>query len=73
MLFLFLQALSSLMIMFVIQWVYAVANIVVALLLFFYIGKASPGLPTGECFISHYNRGGLGHGGLWCKNLCYIA
>ncbi|AWP12952.1 putative solute carrier family 12 member 8 [Scophthalmus maximus] len=40
-------ALSSLLIMFVIQWVYALANIVMALLLFFYIGKVSPGLHTG--------------------------
>ncbi|XP_045910889.1 solute carrier family 12 member 8 isoform X4 [Micropterus dolomieu] len=40
-------ALSSILIMFVIEWVYALANIVVALLLFFYIGKTSPGLPTG--------------------------
>ncbi|XP_076026232.1 solute carrier family 12 member 8 [Genypterus blacodes] len=38
---------SSILIMFVIQWLYAVANIVVALLLYFYIGKTSPGLPTG--------------------------
>ncbi|XP_034042110.1 solute carrier family 12 member 8 isoform X1 [Thalassophryne amazonica] len=40
-------ALSSVFIMFVIQWVYALANIVAALLLFFYIGKTSPGLPKG--------------------------
>lgn len=40
-------ALSSILIMFVIQWVYALANIVVAFLLFLYIGKASPGLPIG--------------------------
>ncbi|KAI4873048.1 hypothetical protein NFI96_025471, partial [Prochilodus magdalenae] len=40
-------ALCSVMIMFVIQWVYALVNISVALLLFLYIGKASPGLPTG--------------------------
>ncbi|XP_070694142.1 solute carrier family 12 member 8 [Pempheris klunzingeri] len=40
-------ALSSILIMFVIQWVYALANIVVALLLFLYIGKTSPGLPKG--------------------------
>ncbi|XP_054644226.1 solute carrier family 12 member 8 isoform X3 [Dunckerocampus dactyliophorus] len=40
-------ALSSLLIMFVIQWVYALANLVVALLLFFYIGKTSPGLHRG--------------------------
>ncbi|KAM9804928.1 solute carrier family 12 member 8 [Neosynchiropus ocellatus] len=42
-----LGALSSVMIMFVIQWVYALANIVFALLLFFYIGKTNPGLPLG--------------------------
>ncbi|KAM7407626.1 hypothetical protein PAMA_003383 [Pampus argenteus] len=40
-------ALSSIFIMFVIQWVYALANIIIALLLFFYIGKTSPGLPIG--------------------------
>ncbi|XP_040913477.1 solute carrier family 12 member 8 isoform X2 [Toxotes jaculatrix] len=40
-------ALSSILIMFVIQWVYALANIVVALLLYFYIGRTSPGLPLG--------------------------
>ncbi|XP_030643477.1 solute carrier family 12 member 8 [Chanos chanos] len=40
-------ALCSILIMFVIQWVYALANIVVALILFLYIGKTSPGLPTG--------------------------
>uniref|UniRef100_A0A4W4FGA3 Amino acid permease/ SLC12A domain-containing protein n=1 Tax=Electrophorus electricus TaxID=8005 RepID=A0A4W4FGA3_ELEEL len=40
-------ALCSVMIMFVIQWVYALVNISVALLLYLYIGKASPGLPTG--------------------------
>ncbi|XP_066542897.1 solute carrier family 12 member 8 [Hoplias malabaricus] len=40
-------AACSIMIMFVIQWVYALVNISVALLLFLYIGKASPGLPTG--------------------------
>uniref|UniRef100_A0A7N6AIV9 Solute carrier family 12 member 8 n=1 Tax=Anabas testudineus TaxID=64144 RepID=A0A7N6AIV9_ANATE len=40
-------ALCSIVIMFVIQWLYASANILVALLLFFYIGKTSPGLPLG--------------------------
>ncbi|XP_068428643.1 solute carrier family 12 member 8 [Clinocottus analis] len=40
-------ALSSILIMFVIQWTYALANIVFAVLLFFYIGKTSPGLPIG--------------------------
>uniref|UniRef100_A0A8D0AL65 Solute carrier family 12 member 8 n=1 Tax=Sander lucioperca TaxID=283035 RepID=A0A8D0AL65_SANLU len=41
------SALSSIFIMFVIQWAYALANIVFALVLFFYIGKTSPGLPIG--------------------------
>ncbi|XP_048834194.1 solute carrier family 12 member 8 isoform X1 [Brienomyrus brachyistius] len=40
-------ACCSVLIMFVIQWVYALMNILVALLLFFYIGKSSPGLPLG--------------------------
>uniref|UniRef100_A0A6Q2YRT8 Solute carrier family 12 member 8 n=1 Tax=Esox lucius TaxID=8010 RepID=A0A6Q2YRT8_ESOLU len=40
-------ALCSILIMFVIQWVYALANIIVAMILFLYIGKASPGLPMG--------------------------
>ncbi|XP_039611304.1 solute carrier family 12 member 8 isoform X2 [Polypterus senegalus] len=43
----FIGALSSLMIMFVIQWIYALANICVAILLYFYIGQVSPGLPPG--------------------------
>lgn len=45
---------SSIFIMFVIQWVYALANIVVALLIFFYIGKTSPGLPIGDFFTHFY-------------------
>ncbi|XP_033842770.2 solute carrier family 12 member 8 [Periophthalmus magnuspinnatus] len=40
-------AFGSIMIMFVIEWIYALANISVALLLFFYIGKTNPGLPLG--------------------------
>uniref|UniRef100_A0A8C2E0U0 Solute carrier family 12 member 8 n=1 Tax=Cyprinus carpio TaxID=7962 RepID=A0A8C2E0U0_CYPCA len=40
-------ALCSFMIMFVIQWMYALVNITVALILFLYIGTTSPGLPTG--------------------------
>lgn len=43
--------------MFIIEWVYAVANIVVALLLFLYIGKASPGLPLGEFHSPHFKAG----------------
>lgn len=41
------QAICSVMIMFVIQWIYALMNILVALVLYLYIGKTSPGLPTG--------------------------
>lgn len=48
------QALSSILIMFVIQWVYALTNIVVALLLFLYIGKTSPGLPLGDLPPFHF-------------------
>ncbi|XP_051997760.1 solute carrier family 12 member 8 isoform X3 [Xyrauchen texanus] len=40
-------ALCSFTIMFVIQWMYALINISVALILFIYIGTTSPGLPTG--------------------------
>ncbi|KAJ8388416.1 hypothetical protein AAFF_G00134420 [Aldrovandia affinis] len=40
-------ALCSITIMFVIQWVYACINIVMAIILFLYIGQASPGLPIG--------------------------
>lgn len=40
-------AISSLMIMFVIQWIYAFVNIGMAILLYVYIGKVSPGLPPG--------------------------
>ncbi|XP_026073433.1 solute carrier family 12 member 8-like isoform X1 [Carassius auratus] len=43
----FVGALCSFMIMFVIQWMYALINITVALILFLYIGTTSPGLPTG--------------------------
>ncbi|KAL4618096.1 solute carrier family 12 member 8-like [Arapaima gigas] len=40
-------ALCSILIMFVIQWVYALVNIVIAIILFLYIGQVSPGLPLG--------------------------
>lgn len=40
-------AVSSIVIMFVIEWIYALANIMVAVVLYFYIGKTNPGLPTG--------------------------
>ncbi|XP_068184870.1 solute carrier family 12 member 8 isoform X2 [Antennarius striatus] len=42
-----IAALSSILIMFVIQWIYALANILATFLLYLYIGKTSPGLPTG--------------------------
>ncbi|TRZ03752.1 hypothetical protein DNTS_009744, partial [Danionella cerebrum] len=41
-------ALCSFTIMFIIQWMYALFNITAALILFFYIGTTSPGLPTGS-------------------------
>lgn len=40
-------AVCSFMIMFVIQWMYALINITAALILFIYIGTTSPGLPPG--------------------------
>ncbi|KAM4698522.1 solute carrier family 12 member 8 [Rhinophrynus dorsalis] len=43
----FLGAILSVVIMFVIQWIYALANIGVAILLYFYIGKVNPGLNPG--------------------------
>ncbi|XP_075466017.1 solute carrier family 12 member 8 [Ascaphus truei] len=52
----FLGAILSLVIMFVIQWIYALANIGVAVILYFYIGRVSPGLPPGAaanfCFFT---------------------
>ncbi|KAL2081567.1 hypothetical protein ACEWY4_023420 [Coilia grayii] len=42
-----LGALCSITIMFVIQWVYALLNMLVAVILYLYIGKTSPGLPIG--------------------------
>ncbi|XP_076858521.1 solute carrier family 12 member 8 [Brachyhypopomus gauderio] len=53
-------ALGSVVIMFIIQWVYALMNISAALLLFLYIGKASPGLPTGAAAHFSFFR--------WIKN-----
>lgn len=46
-------ALCSFMIMFIIQWMYALINISAALILFIYIGTTSPGLPTGAA--SHFS------------------
>lgn len=40
-------AIISTLIMFIIQWVYAIVNIIIALLLYFYIGRTSPALPLG--------------------------
>ncbi|XP_029140549.1 solute carrier family 12 member 8 isoform X1 [Protobothrops mucrosquamatus] len=42
-----LGAIVSLAIMFVIQWIYTLVNLGLAIILYFYIGKASPGLPPG--------------------------
>ncbi|TFK07703.1 potassium voltage-gated channel subfamily E member 2 [Platysternon megacephalum] len=40
-------AIGSLVIMFVIQWIYTLINLSVAIILYFYIGQMSPGLPPG--------------------------
>uniref|UniRef100_A0A8C8SNK0 Solute carrier family 12 member 8 n=1 Tax=Pelusios castaneus TaxID=367368 RepID=A0A8C8SNK0_9SAUR len=40
-------AIGSLVIMFVIQWIYTLVNLSVAIILYFYIGQMSPGLPPG--------------------------
>ncbi|KAM9225106.1 solute carrier family 12 member 8 [Dugong dugon] len=42
-----LGAVGSLLIMFVIQWVYTLVNMSVAAILYFYIGRTSPGLQLG--------------------------
>uniref|UniRef100_G1KVC1 Amino acid permease/ SLC12A domain-containing protein n=1 Tax=Anolis carolinensis TaxID=28377 RepID=G1KVC1_ANOCA len=38
---------GSLAIMFVIQWIYTLVNLGIAIILYFYIGQVSPGLPPG--------------------------
>nr|XP_028700385.1 solute carrier family 12 member 8 isoform X2 [Macaca mulatta] len=43
-----LGAVGSLLIMFVIQWVYTLVNMGVAAIVYFYIGRASPGLQLGS-------------------------
>lgn len=43
-----LGALGSLLIMFVIQWVYTLVNLGVAAIVYFYIGQTSPGLHLGS-------------------------
>ncbi|KAJ7345868.1 hypothetical protein JRQ81_001818 [Phrynocephalus forsythii] len=40
-------AIGSLAIMFVIQWIYTLVNLGIAIILYFYIGQVSPGLPLG--------------------------
>ncbi|XP_072841069.2 solute carrier family 12 member 8 [Pogona vitticeps] len=40
-------AIGSLAIMFVIQWIYTLVNLGIAIILYFYIGQVSPGLPPG--------------------------
>lgn len=52
--FIFQQAIGSLAIMFVIQWIYTLVNLGLAIILYFYIGQVSPGLPPGKCF--HLDR-----------------
>uniref|UniRef100_A0A8D2ITQ0 Solute carrier family 12 member 8 n=1 Tax=Varanus komodoensis TaxID=61221 RepID=A0A8D2ITQ0_VARKO len=41
-------AIGSLAIMFVIQWIYTLVNLGLAIILYFYIGQVSPGLPPGK-------------------------
>ncbi|XP_014794248.1 PREDICTED: solute carrier family 12 member 8 [Calidris pugnax] len=43
----FAGAIVSLIIMFVIQWIYTLVSLGAAVILYFYIGQASPGLPLG--------------------------
>ncbi|NXW62369.1 S12A8 protein, partial [Eurystomus gularis] len=43
----FAGAIVSLIIMFVIQWIYTLISLGAALILYFYIGQVSPGLPLG--------------------------
>lgn len=43
----FIGAILSVVIMFIIQWIYALVNIGVAIILYFYIGRVSPGLNPG--------------------------
>ncbi|XP_063144830.1 solute carrier family 12 member 8 isoform X3 [Candoia aspera] len=43
----FFGAIGSLAIMFVIQWIYTLVNLGLAIILYFYIGQVSPGLPPG--------------------------
>ncbi|XP_069786622.1 solute carrier family 12 member 8 [Narcine bancroftii] len=44
----FIGAIVSAVIMFVINWIYALINIAVAFFIYFYIGQMSPGLPLGR-------------------------
>ncbi|XP_058277380.1 solute carrier family 12 member 8 isoform X2 [Hirundo rustica] len=44
----FVGAIVSLIIMFVIQWIYTLVSLGAAVILYFYIGQVSPGLPLGE-------------------------
>ncbi|XP_064307252.1 solute carrier family 12 member 8 isoform X1 [Phalacrocorax carbo] len=43
----FVGAIMSLIIMFVIQWIYTLVSLGAAVILYFYIGQVSPGLPLG--------------------------
>ncbi|KAM6463741.1 solute carrier family 12 member 8 isoform 1-T1 [Liasis olivaceus] len=43
----FFGAIGSLVIMFVIQWIYTLINLGLAIIIYFYIGQVSPGLPPG--------------------------
>uniref|UniRef100_UPI00398F2AF7 solute carrier family 12 member 8 isoform X2 n=1 Tax=Pristiophorus japonicus TaxID=55135 RepID=UPI00398F2AF7 len=47
----------SIVIMFVIHWIYALINIAVAFFIYFYIGQMSPGLPPGGKVWAHQGEG----------------
>uniref|UniRef100_A0A4W3HPW4 Solute carrier family 12 member 8 n=1 Tax=Callorhinchus milii TaxID=7868 RepID=A0A4W3HPW4_CALMI len=52
----FIGAIISIVIMFVIHWIYALMNIAMALFTYFYIGQMSPGLPLGEYWVQPYEK-----------------
>ncbi|XP_061465022.1 solute carrier family 12 member 8 isoform X2 [Rhineura floridana] len=58
-------AIGSLAIMFVIQWLYTLVNLGLAIILYFYIGQVSPGLPPGAAANFSFFK--------WMKRLLFNA
>lgn len=52
----FIGTIVSVLIMFMIHWIYALINIALALLIYLYIGQMSPGLPLGVAHNFHFFR-----------------